>query len=127
MAKTSGITTAVTVAGNVISNDVRSITVDTPYGEQDITGLDKAAIERLLLRADVQGTLSGVFNTAASMSHATLKTPGSKTFVIAFAAAAATATFTANTTNYNVTMAEDGSLTWTANFNLNSGTALAWT
>ncbi len=127
MAKTSGITTAVTIASNTISNDVRSITVDTPYGEQDITGLDKAAIERLLLRADVQGSLTGVFNTASSMSHATLKTPGSKTFVIAFAAAAATATFVANTTNYNVTMAEDGSLTWTVNFNLNSGTALAWT
>jgi hypothetical protein len=127
LAKTSGITTAVTIAGNVISNDVRSITIDTPYGEQEITGLDKAAIERLLLRADVQGSLNGIFNTAASMSHATLKTPGSKTFVIAFAAAAATATFTANTTNYNVTMGEDGSLTWSANFNLNNGTALAWT
>ncbi len=127
MAKTSGITTAVTIASNVISNDVRSITVDTPYGEQDITGLDKAAIERLLLRADVQGSLNGIFNTTASMSHATLKTPGSKTFVIAFAAAAATATFTANTTNYNVTMGEDGSLTWSVNFNLNNGTALAWT
>jgi hypothetical protein len=127
LAKTSGITTAVTVGGNVISNDVRSITIDTPYGEQDITGLDKAAIERLLLRADVQGSMTGVFNTAGSMSHATLKTPGSKTFVVAFAAAAATATFTANTTNYWVTMAEDGSLAWSVNFNLNNGTALAWT
>ena len=127
MAKTSGITTAVTVGGQVISNDVRSITIDTPYGEQEITGLDKSAVERLLLRADVQGSMTGVFNTAASMSHAQLKTPGSKTFVVAFAAAAATATFTANTTNYNVTMAEDGSLTWSVNFNLNNGTALAWT
>jgi hypothetical protein len=87
VAKTSGLTTAVTIASNVISNDVTSINLDTPYGVQDITGLDKSAIERLLLRADATGSLTGVFNTASSMSHATLKTPGSKTFVIAFAAA----------------------------------------
>ena len=124
MAKTSGITTTLTVAGNDISNDVNSITVDTPYGEQDITGLDKSAVERLLLRADASGTVNGVFNTAASKSHATFKTPGSKTFVIGFPGA--TATFTANTTNYAVSMGADGSLTWAVNYNLNSGTALAW-
>lgn len=127
MAKISGITTAATIAGNVISNDITSITVDTPYGVQDITGLDKSAIERLLLRADATGTITGVFNVASSMSHATLKTPGSKTFVIAFASAAATATFTAVTTNYAVSMGADGSLTWSVNYQLSSGTALAWT
>ena len=124
MAKVSGITTAVTVASNVISNDVTSISVDTPYGEQDITGLDKAAVERLLLRADCTGSMTGVFNTAASMSHATLKTPGSKTFVIGYPGA--TLTFTAVTTNYAVAMGTDGSLTWTVNWGLSSGTA-AWT
>lgn len=127
MAKTSGITTAVTVGGNVISNDVTSIELDTPYGVQDITGVDNVAMARLVLRADASGTLNGVFNTAASMSHATLKTPGSKTFVIAYAAAAATATFTAITTNYAVSMGADGSLTWSVNFQLSSGTAVAWT
>ena len=125
MAKVSGLTTAVTVASNVISNDVTSINVDTPFGEQDITGLDKSAIERLLLRADCTGTMTGVFNTTASMSHATLKTPGSKTFVIGFPGA--TLTFTAVTTNYAVTMAEDGSLVWSVNWALSSGTAAAWT
>jgi len=127
MAKTSGLTTAVTVAGNNISNDITSFTVDTPYGEQDVTGIDKSAMERLLLRADCSGTLNGVFNTAASMSHATLKTPGSKTFVIAYVAAAATLTFTAVTTNYAVNFGADGSLTWSANWALSSGTAAAWT
>ena len=124
MAKVSGITTAVTIGGNVISNDVLGISVDTPYGEQEITGLDKSAVERLLLRADCTGSLNGVFNTAASMSHATLKTPGSKTFVIGFPGA--TLTFTAVTTNYAVAMGEDGSLTWSANWALSSGTAAAW-
>lgn len=125
MAKVSGLTTAVTVASNVISNDVTSITVDTPYGQQDVTGVDKSAMERLILRADCTGTLNGVFNTAASMSHATLKTPGSKTFVLGYPGA--TLTFTAITTNYAVNMGTDGSLTWSVNWALSSGTAAAWT
>lgn len=126
MAKSSGLTTSVTVASNNISNDITSFTVDTPYGEQDITGLDKSAMERLLLRQDCTGTLNGVFNVTASMSHATLKVPGSKTFVIVYPGSA-TLTFTAVTTNYAVSYGQDGSLTWTANWALSSGTAAAWT
>lgn len=127
MAKTSGITTAITVAGNVISNDVTSIELDTPYGVEDITAVDNVAMARLVLRADATGTLNGIFNTAATLSHATLKVPGSKTFVIAYASAAAMATFTAITTNYAVSLAADGSLTWSCGFQLSSGTAVAWT
>jgi hypothetical protein len=126
MAKSSGLTTSTTVASNNISNDVTSINVDTPYGQQDITGLDKSAVERLLLRADCTGTMTGVFDTTASMSHATLKTPGSKTFVIVYPGPA-TLTFTAVTTNYALSMGTDGSLTWSVNWALSSGTAAAWT
>ena len=126
MAKVSGLTTSVTVASNNISNDITSINVDTPYGQQDITGLDKSAVERLLLRADCTGTMTGVFNITASASHATLKTPGSKTFVIVYPGTA-TLTFTAVTTNYALSMGTDGSLTWSVNWALSSGTAAAWT
>lgn len=126
MAKSSGLTTSVTVASNDISNDVTSIDVDTPYGVQDITGLDKSAMERLTLRADCTGTMTGVFNIASNKSHATLKTPGSKTFVIVYPGPA-TLTFTAITTGYSVSMADDGSLTWSVPFQLSSGTAAAWT
>lgn len=126
MAKVSGLTCTVTVAGNDISNDVLSFNVDTPYGEEDITGVDKSAVERLLLRADCTGTLNIAWNTAASHSHATLKTPGSKTFVLVFPGPA-TLTFTANTSNYALAMGADGSLTGSVNWGLNSGTAAAWT
>lgn len=126
MAKSSGITTSVTVASNDISNDIASFTVDTPYGEQDVTGIDKSAMERILLLADCTGTLSVFWNTAASHSHATLKTPGSKTFVIVFPGPA-TLTFTANTTNYALSRNANGELVGSVNFNLNSGTAAAWT
>lgn len=125
MAKVSGITTTVTIAGNDISNDITSFTLDTPYGVQDITGLDKSAVERLLLRADASGTITGVHNTAANRIHATLKTPGTKTFVIAYPGA--TATFTAVTTNYALNMGTDGSLIPSCNWALSSGTAVAWT
>lgn len=125
MAKVSGLPSSITIASNNISNDVTSLSFDTPYGEQDVTGLDKSAIERIVLRADCTGSMTGVFNTTASMSHATLKTPGSKTFVIALPGA--TLTFTAITTNYAVAMGTDGSLTWGCNFGLSSGTAAAWT
>ena len=125
MAKVSALTTAVTVASNVISNDVTSLSLDTPYGVQDVTGLDKSAIERLMLRADASGTINGVFNTTASMSHATFKTPGVKTVVFGFPGA--TATFSAAFSNYALALGADGSLTWSVNFALSSGTAVAWT
>ncbi len=116
MAKVSGLTTSVTIAGNDISNDVTNLTLSTPYGDQDITGLDKSAIERLLLRADVQITLIGVFNTAANKSLSV---------VIVFPGPA-TMTATCNSTDYALTMGTDGSLVWSVPLVLNSGTAGAW-
>jgi hypothetical protein len=126
MAKVSGLTTSVTIAGNNISNDITSFTLDTPYGVQDVTGLDKSGFERLLLRGDVSGSINGVFDTTASMSHATLKTPGSKTCVIVFPGPA-TATFQVMTSNYALTFGADGSLTWSVDISLANGTVLAWT
>jgi hypothetical protein len=125
LAKVSGLPTSVTVAGNNISNDVLSFNIDTPYGTQDITGVDKSAMERLTLRSDITGTLVCAFNTSATRSHATLKTPGSKTFVIGYPGA--TATFTAVTTDYQVAMGADGSLQVSAPFQVSDGTVLAWT
>ena len=124
MAKVSALTTTYTVAGNDISNDVLSFTLDTPYGSQDVTGLDKSAIERIMLRADASGTINFAYNTAALRSHATLKTPGSKSFVIGLPGA--TATFTAVTTNYALNIGADGSITGSTNWSLSSGTAVAW-
>ena len=124
--KLSALTTTVTVASNNISNDVLSFSFDTPYGVQEITGMDKSAVERLLLRADCTGSLTFAFNVDASRSHATLKTPGSKSFVINFGGVA-TATFTAVTTNYALSVGADGAITGAASWQLSSGTAVAWT
>ena len=125
MAKVSGLPTSVTIGGNDLSNDITSFSVATPRGVQDVTGIDKSAMERLLLRSDFNGTFNGVFNTAANKSHATLKTPGSKTLVIAYPGA--TLTVHIVTTDYSVDMGADGSLTWSAPASLDDGTPPAWT
>src|SRR3990172_8008467 len=79
MAKESGLASTCSVddsGGTLrdISNDVTSITLNTPSGIQDVTGLDKSAMERLLLLADGSGSINGVFNDAATTgSHTVLK------------------------------------------------------
>ena len=79
MAKESGLgmTVAIDDSGTTartISNDITSIDWATPREEQDITGLDKSARERLLLLADFTVSISGVFNDASNMSHAVFST-----------------------------------------------------
>ena len=55
-------------------NDFTNIAFTTPRAVQDVTGLDKTAIERLLLLADFTCTLNGVFNAAANQAHDVFKT-----------------------------------------------------
>jgi hypothetical protein len=124
VAKTSGIATTLTIGGNDISNDVTSFTVDTPFGVQDVTGIDKPAMERLLLRGDLSGSITGVFNVTASKSHATLNTPGLKTFVAAYPGATLTTTILSS--NYALADGADGSLTWSVNIVLTGGALPVW-
>jgi hypothetical protein len=57
-----------------IINDVTNLQFATPRAVQDITGIDKSAIERLLLLADFSITLNIVANFAANASHDVFKT-----------------------------------------------------
>lgn len=56
----------------VIKNDVTNVQFATPRATQDVTGIDKSAMERLLLLADFSITLAVVFN--ASTSHTVFRT-----------------------------------------------------
>ena len=47
-----------------IRNDCTNFEFATPRAVQDVTGVDKFAMERLLLLADMSLTLNGVFNDA---------------------------------------------------------------
>ena len=133
MAKESGLGMSVAVddsggSARTISNDITNFDWATPRAEQDITGLDKSATERLLLLADFSVTLNGVFNDASNMSHDVFKT-GSSTSV------ARTVTITVSGqslacetffSDYSLSRGADGSLTWTAPGALAAGAVPTW-
>lgn len=133
MGKESGVGMTVTVdnsagSGQAITNDVTSISFATPRGLQDVTGLDKSAIERILLLADGTVTINGVFNDASNMSHDVFKTVPttsvSRTVVIVHSGQ--TMTMEIVFSDYSLNRAQDGSLTWTATGSLANGTAPTW-
>ena len=58
-----------------IRNAMTDVTFATPRAVQDVTGIDKSAIERLLLLADYSVDPKGVFDTlATSGAHAVFST-----------------------------------------------------
>ena len=137
MAKSSGITTTVSVddGGAVlrdISTSVTSLTINTPRGVQDITGMDKSAVERLLLLADATVEMGGVFDpTATTGSHTVLRTVPSttvtRTVTIVFnSTPTATLSMEMLASNYTLTRAQSGELTWSCSFALQSGSAPTW-
>lgn len=133
MAKESGLGMSIAVdesggSARTISNDITSFNLSTPRGVQDVTGLDKSAVERLLLLADGQVTINGVFNDASTLSHDVFKTVPSTT-------AARTVTITISGkvmamemffTDYALTRAADGSMTWTVTGMLAGGAVPTW-
>jgi len=139
MAKQSGLGYSVAVDDSggtprTISNDITNFDYATPKAVQDITGVDKSAMERLLLLADFSITLNGVFNNASNQSHDTFKTvpTGSvnRTVTLAITSPASVTSTLANETlftDYQIKRAADGALTWVAPGVLADGTVPAWT
>lgn len=72
MAKSTGLSWTTLQVGDAsnslvdVRNDFTNWTFSTPRGVQDVTGLDKAGIERLLTLADFSCTLNGVMNPTGS-------------------------------------------------------------
>lgn len=139
MAKTSGIgLTAFSVddssgTARAMINDIGDFQLSTPRAVQDVTGLDKSAMERLLLLADCSITMNGFFNDAATTgAHSVLKTVPS-TSVLRAITCTITGTVGANTlavetmiSDYALTRGSDGALTWTAPAVLANGAAPTW-
>ncbi len=133
MAKESGLGMTVTLddaaaAGQAITNDVTDISFSTPRNSADITGLDKSGIERLQLLADFKASLNGVFNDAANMSHAVLKTMSSTSVArtLALAISGQTLSNEVIIDDYALNRGADGSLKWSAPVSLQSGTVPTW-
>lgn len=116
-------------SANDIKNDVTNFNFTSPRAVQDVTGVDKFAIERLLLLADFSGTLNGVFNVDSGKSHATLKTVPLSTSparTLSLGVASQTLANEVLVTDYQVTREAGGALTWQAPFSLADGTSPAW-
>lgn len=135
MAKAGGLGSVITIddasgTPRTISNDVTNFNVGTPRGVQDITGVDKSAMERLLLLTDGTVTLNGVMNTASNMSHDVFKTVVSgsvnRTTAVQFGTGGPTLTMKCVFSDYQVTRAQDGSLTWTVTGVISDGNLPVW-
>jgi hypothetical protein len=141
MAKTTGLSWTTLGVGDSsnsvqdIRNDCTNMQFAMPRGVQDVTGIDKAAIERLLLLADFSITLNGVFNSTATTSeHAVFKTIPS-TSVLRTVNITVTGSVAANLnqvsailfTDYQLTRAQTGELTWSVPGVLASGNVPSWT
>jgi hypothetical protein len=133
MAKESGLGMAVAVddssgSARTISNDITSIDFSTPRGIQDVTGLDKSAMERVLLLADFSINISGVFNDATNMGHDVFKTVSSTSV-----ARTVTITHSGKSlpnevafTDYALSRSAAGELTYSAPGVLTGGTVPTW-
>lgn len=113
---------------NAIKNDITNFQFATPRGVQDTSGLDVSGYERLLLRADFTVGPNGVFNDASNMSHDTFKDVSSTSVARTTTLTISGQTLACETlyTDYNLTRAADGSLTWTAPGVLTGGLVPAW-
>ena len=133
MAKENGLGFSVAVddsggTPNTISNDITNFEVATPRAVQDVTGVDKSAIERLLLLADMSFSPSGVFNDAATFSHATFKTVPSTSVARTTTLTHSGQSLAAELlyTDYALTRAATGELTWQAPGVLANGAVPTW-
>ncbi len=116
------------VAAKSIENDITSLNFSTPRGVQDITGVDASGVERLLLLSDFQATLNGVFNTTADKSHDVLKTVSSTSVTRTLTIVINSKTLAVETivSDYALSRAQTGELTWTAPIALNATAVPAW-
>lgn len=112
-----------------IREDCTSLNFAMPRAIQDATGLDKSAMERLLLLADFSGTLNGIFDDATDKAHEVLRTVGSATptsRTLGLAISGQTLNNEVHVTDYALSRTQAGEFTWTAPFVLANGTVPTW-
>ena len=113
-----------------ISNDVTNWQFATPRAVQDVTGVDKSAMERILLLADFSVTLNGTFNP--DLSHTVFENITDDNTVRTTKiepTSGATPYLSVETlyTDYQVTRSNSGELSWSAPGVLADGTVPVWT
>jgi len=109
-------------------NDVTNVEFSTPRAVQDVTGMDKSAMERLLLLGDYSSTWTGVFNDASNVAHDVHKTVASADVTRSESLVVSGQTLNNEVliTDYALSRPSSGELTWTAPAVLQSGTDPTW-
>ena len=112
-----------------IENDVTNLDWSNPRNVMDSSGVNNTATERILLLADFSSTLNGVFNDGSNVSHDVLKTvcSTSVTRTETLVMSGQTLTNEVLITDYSLSRAQSGELTWSAPTVLNSATCLLYT
>lgn len=134
MAKESGLAwTTLSVddastAAKDIRNDITDFDFSTPRAVQEVTGIDKSAMERILLLADFSITMNGVFNDAADFSHAVFKTIPSTSVArtVSIGVSGQTLACECLLTDYQLKRSDAGELTWSVPGSLSDGTVPTW-
>ena len=140
MSKTSGLGGVIKVddsasTARTITNDITNYTFTTPRNTQAVTGVDKSANERLLLLADFTVTLNGVFNSStANQAHDVFKTVPSTSVQrhveidpLGTTTGLPKLTNLCILTDYQITRANTGELTFQVPGSLADGTVPTWT
>jgi hypothetical protein len=133
--KLSGLGGAVTCtdassSAQTITDDITNWTLSTPRATQDVTGVGKSANERLLLLADVSITLNGTFDDGTDMSHEVFSTVSStsvqRTVVLTPTTDDPYISVNVLATDYQLTRAATGELTFQVPMSLADGTVPTW-
>ena len=131
--KESGIVAIIIVddaspAARTISEDVLDWAINTPRPTMNVTGQDKLAMERLLLLADASVVLNGVFDDGSNLAHITFKEVGDTSVIrtVSIAVSGQTLAMEMFQTDYALSRAQTGELTWSVPFELGDGTVPAW-
>lgn len=110
-----------------LRNDIPNFDFSTPYNTQEVTGVDKLAMERLLLLADFSGTINAIFNPAANRIHAVMSGDMRIVRTLGLTVSAQNLNNEVLFTDYALTRAAGGELTAQCPFVLANGTEPTWT
>ena len=132
MAKSTGLgwtTFSVDDAGGAardIRTDVNSLDFATPYDTEDVTGLDKYAVERLALLADFKGSFKFTFDPTANYVHSVLSGDLRVARTMTITVATKTLPNEVLLTEYSLTRDSSGSFNGSCPFVLSDGTTPTW-
>lgn len=115
-------------SAQAIKNDVTDFDFATPRAVQEVTGVDKSAIERILLLADMSVNLNGVFDPDSNLSHDVFKTVPSTSVQRTVTLTIASKTLAAEMlpTDYALSRSDSGELTWKVPLVLANGAVPTW-